>query len=167
MKIFVVGMPGSGKTHWGKIWANRLQLTFLDLDLEIEQRTQKSIAEIFAEQGEEGFRFVENQILTQICSSNNFLLACGGGTPCFYNQMDLMNENGITVFLHSTPNELADRLKQNLESRPLLNADDSLPEQLNKLLDQRLPVYHDAQFTINSTQLHEDALQIIFKMPKS
>jgi shikimate kinase len=162
MKIFVVGMPGSGKTHWGKIWANRLQLTFFDLDLEIEKRTQKSIATIFTEIGEEGFRYIENQILTELCSSNNFLLACGGGTPCFYNQMDLMNENGATVYINSTPAELVARLEQNLDSRPLLQEAELLNEQIIKMLEQRLPTYQRAQFTILSSHLHEDALKIIF-----
>jgi len=164
MKIFVVGMPGSGKSYWGKIWAHRLQLPFFDLDSEIEKTCGNSVSAIFNEEGEEFFRTIENQTITKISSTNNFLMACGGGTPCFYNQMDFMNKNGITVFINPSLDEISNNLLKSTNERPLLNNEESLPFQLKKILEERLPFYQLAQFTINSPQLNEDALLNILNL---
>ncbi len=101
MKIFLIGLPGSGKTTLGKRLAEKLNLTFVDLDLEIEKKEGKTVQEIFAQKKENYFREIESKTLRGFCSSNNdFVMSTGGGAPCFYDNMTLMNQSGTTIFLH-------------------------------------------------------------------
>lgn len=91
MKLFIIGFMGCGKSHYGKILGEKLGLPFFDLDEKIEEQEGKSITEIFAREGEEYFRLVEKDVLHLITESHeNFVMACGGGTPCFYNNIDYL-----------------------------------------------------------------------------
>ncbi|HEX2683637.1 MAG TPA: shikimate kinase, partial [Ferruginibacter sp.] len=98
-KIFLVGFMGSGKTYWGRIWAQAYQLAFYDLDEVIEQDQGKTVAEIFKTYGEDRFRQIEAGTLRSFSEKNNCIVACGGGTPCFHDNMQWMNEQGTTVYL--------------------------------------------------------------------
>lgn len=122
MKVFLIGMPGAGKSTLGPELAALLHYPFLDLDTEIEKETGVSIPEIFAQQGESGFRLLETKNLQTIAdATENLVLATGGGTPCFNGNMELMNSCGKTVYLKASPEILAARLCQKgLERRPLL-----------------------------------------------
>ena len=93
-------MPGSGKSSWGKKLANALQYSFVDLDKLIEQREELSIEEIFNEKGEEYFRNLEQKYLLETVVMNHVVISCGGGTPCYHNNMDLINANGISFYLN-------------------------------------------------------------------
>lgn len=102
-KIFIIGFMGSGKTYWGKKWARQSGLAFFDLDEEIEKQEGKTIAAIFEEDGEDYFRKIEATALRAFTNNKNCLISCGGGTACFNNNMQWMNEHGATLYLFATP----------------------------------------------------------------
>src|SRR5690554_4257405 len=96
-RIFIIGYMGSGKTTVGKKLAKSLSLSFIDLDAFIESKYRKTIAEIFAEKGEDGFRKIESKALSEVALIEDVVISTGGGAPCFYNNMELMNKTGTTV----------------------------------------------------------------------
>src|ERR1700674_2571155 len=121
MRVYLLGFMGSGKSHWGKLLSEKLTLPFFDLDTEITNQENISITEIFATKGEEYFRMLEKETLHILTESHeSFVMACGGGTPCFFNNIDFMNNNGITVWLNTRMEVLYDRLLKDKEERPLL-----------------------------------------------
>jgi len=121
MKIFLIGFMGSGKTHWGQRLSEKLNIPFFDLDEQITTHEEKSITEIFSGNGEEYFRLLEKDILHIITESHeNFVMACGGGAPCFYNNIDYMNQSGTTVWINTPIETLFQRLIAEKENRPLI-----------------------------------------------
>src|SRR6266850_347126 len=121
MRIFLIGFMGSGKTHWGKQLAQRLKLPFYDLDEEIQAGEKKTIPQIFSEKGEEYFRMLEKELLEDIIGDHQSLvISCGGGTPCFFNNIDMMKKHGTVVWLNTAINVLYDRLVKEKAKRPLL-----------------------------------------------
>ena len=104
--IFLIGYMGSGKSTLGKALAQRCDIRFIDLDDYIEERAGKKIREIFAEDGEAAFRDLERRMLLEVSDMDNVLVACGGGTPCFGDNMELMNSRGITVLLQTSHERL-------------------------------------------------------------
>ncbi|HHU96772.1 MAG: shikimate kinase [Bacteroidota bacterium] len=119
-RIFIVGYMGSGKTTVGRQLARSLSLQFVDLDLFVEGKYRKTVLQLFVERGEEGFRELERQALCEVAEFENVVISTGGGTPCFFNNMALMNRAGITVYLQAEPEELAHRLISSRTSRPLI-----------------------------------------------
>ena len=121
MKYFLVGMPASGKSSLAKMISKEINIQFIDLDKEIEAIEKKSINELFNLKGEGYFRKIETEVLNSIIkNSDSFILATGGGTPCFNNNMKIINDNGVSIFLDVKISELENRLK-NKKDRPLLN----------------------------------------------
>jgi len=121
MKIFFIGFMGSGKTHWGKQLSVKLHLPFFDLDEQITSHEEKPIPEIFSDNGEEYFRLLEKDILHIITESHeNFVMACGGGTPCYYNNIDYMNQSGTTIWINTSIDVLFQRLIKEKQQRPLI-----------------------------------------------
>lgn len=127
MLIFLLGFMGSGKTHCGKEIAQHFHMPFIDLDQEIERRTGKSISSIFAEEGETNFRKIESETLWNLIqhvgdpeTSGGAVISCGGGTPCFHKNMDIMNQHGLTVWLNPSTQVLLTRLKHEQTKRPLI-----------------------------------------------
>ena len=148
MKYFIVGYMASGKSTFGKELAKDKGLPFLDLDECVESREGRSISEIFAKEGEEYFRKREREILHEICNeADEFVLATGGGTPCFFDNMDYMNQAGATVFLNTSPLVIVDRLKRQRADRPLLAmySDDELEFFVREHLESRLSFYLKAK----------------------
>jgi shikimate kinase len=165
MKIFLIGLPGSGKTTIAKQLALQLHLPYMDLDLEIEKAEMKSIPQIFKEKKEDYFRKVESQLLKDWCQSDfDFVMATGGGAPCFFDNIKSMNETGVTIFLDVPTMEIARRVASSKgEERPLLksNGIDGLKDQIEFLRSQRINFYKQAQkiFTgerITATEIARD-----------
>jgi len=126
MRFFLLGFMGTGKTYWGKLWASQHQLAFFDLDAEIERSEGLTIRSIFEKFGETHFREKEQQMLKSFGSKNDFILSTGGGTPCFYDNMEWMNNNGVTIYLQTAPEILKERLSLEKSHRPLIqNLDDT------------------------------------------
>ncbi|MCM1369254.1 MAG: shikimate kinase [Candidatus Amulumruptor caecigallinarius] len=118
--IFIVGYMASGKTTFGRALSKALGRDFIDLDFYIEQRFRKTINEIFEERGENSFRRMESCMLEEVSAFENAVVACGGGTPCFGNNMDVMLESGIVVWLQASRQRILDRLLANNSRRPLM-----------------------------------------------
>ena len=154
-RIFLIGYMGSGKTTLGKAYARTNHLEFIDLDWYIEERMHKTITELFAERGEEGFRELERKMLHEVGEFENVMIACGGGTPCFYDNIDYMNCVGDTVFLDVCPAVLFRRLKIAKSKRPLLSdkTDKELMTFIGEALEKRLPYYTRARFRFNAEGL--------------
>lgn len=151
----------SGKTTLGKAFSKATGLQFIDLDWYIESRMHKTISEIFAERGEDGFREVENRMLHEVGEFEDVLIAAGGGTPCFFDNMEYMNQQGDTVFLQASMEVLCRRLKSGKSKRPLLagKTDDELKEAISSALQKRLPFYTQAKYQFDADNL-EDRTQI-------
>lgn len=155
MKIFLIGMPGSGKSTVGRPLAQAMNLPFVDLDKEIERQEQRSIPEIFEQKGEAYFRQVESQLLKQWATSNkDFVLATGGGAPCFHQGIDVINQNGLSIFLDVTVAELIRRIGVQA-GRPLLGTDDlkQKEEKLATLYANRRAFYLQAKITLEEPSL--------------
>ena len=121
MKIFLIGFMGSGKTHWGRQLSQKLNIPFFDLDEQIVSHEEKPIAEIFATEGEEYFRLLEKDVLYTITETHDsFVMACGGGTPCYYNNIEYMSKNGTSVWINAPVQTLFERLINEKDTRPLI-----------------------------------------------
>ena len=164
MKIYLVGMPGSGKTTLGKKVAAELAMNFVDLDQEIETFTGQTIPQIFIEKGEQHFREIESRLLFEWASaSQSFVMATGGGAPCFLNGMEVINKTGLSIFLDTPVKVLLDRLKEK-NDRPLLNAgSDEREKTLIKLLETRMPCYRKARVTVVNPDMNRLLEAIHFK----
>lgn len=161
MIISLLGYMGSGKSHISKILAEKLNFEKIDLDLMISRRTKLSISEIFETKGEIFFRKQERELLEEILSQkSNCILSLGGGTPAYYNNMEVMNHNSVTVYLSAPIPVLVSRLIPQKEKRPLIKSisDDDLPEFIAKHLFERLPYYSRAQYTVNTAQKEPNAI---------
>jgi shikimate kinase len=148
--LFLTGMPGVGKTYWGECIAQEYEWEFADLDRHIEQQTGRSIPELFAAYGEAGFRERESWHLEDLTFGIDTptVIACGGGTPCFNENMDLMKEFGKVVYLRATLPYLQQNLKKSNEERPLLVGD--AKAKLAELLEQRKNIYEQADYTLDA-----------------
>ena len=120
IRVILIGFMGAGKTTVGKALGKALGVTFYDLDWYIETRMRKTVKQIFDEQGEEGFRKMEHNMLHEVAEFESVVISCGGGTPCFYDNMDYLNQQGDTVYLKASPEVLYKHLKMAKGVRPLL-----------------------------------------------
>ena len=120
IRVILIGFMGAGKTTVGKALGKALGVTFYDLDWYIETRMRKTVKQIFDERGEEGFRKIEHNMLHEVAEFENVVISCGGGTPCFYDNMDYLNQQGDTVYLKASPEVLYKHLKMAKGVRPLL-----------------------------------------------
>lgn len=166
MKVYLIGYMGSGKTTLGKKAAEMMQWEFVDTDKLIEERYGMEVAEIFRLFGESEFRGAEQEILTELAAKENAVIATGGGMPCFFDNMEMMNHTGKTIYIHLTPKELTVRLMQtNLAKRPLLAQlqESDLEKFIAENLVKREPFYLQAQHHISGTdeEMTEKIVQII------
>jgi shikimate kinase len=161
MKIFLIGYMGSGKSTLAPRIARRLGIPCLDLDTEIEREEKKTISRIFEEEGEDHFRRAEQKMLATIIRNNkDFVLATGGGTPCFARNMELMKRSGITLYLSMPAKALATRVVASADRRPLLKGLSELEMQsfISDQLKERLPYYKKAGMTVNGLSVDLDLL---------
>jgi shikimate kinase len=153
MKIVLLGYMGCGKSLIGDFLAKKLQITFYDLDQEIECMSQSSIVELFQSKGEIYFRKKENEVLKALLSKNeSFVLSLGGGTPCYYNNHELIIQEGVfSIYLKATVDTLVSRLINEKSKRPLLHNQDEvvLKDFINKHLFDRNFYYHQATKVVN------------------
>ena len=146
-RIFLIGFMGAGKTTIGKELASLMKLSFVDLDFFIENRYHKTIRQIFDKQGEATFRKMEHQALLEVAEFENVIISTGGGTPCFHQNMLLMNEKGTTVYLKVATTELIKRISSNKSTRPVLKdySDDELMLFVEETIAKRRPFYEQAR----------------------
>ncbi|BAX79667.1 shikimate kinase [Labilibaculum antarcticum] len=158
MKIFLIGYMGCGKSLWGKIVAEHYGFRFIDLDTLIEEREKLSVPEIFAKYDELGFREREHEALQSISDAGNFIVATGGGAPCFNKNMEEMNRRGTTLFIECSPQLLRDRITESDTERPLVK-NFSQEELLNYIvshLQHRIPFYEQSHYKLVSGNLELD-----------
>jgi shikimate kinase len=162
MKIFLIGFMGSGKTTSGKRLAVALNYPFFDLDHQITAATGMSIPSYFAVYGEDAFRQLEKETLQAYTYPDHCVISTGGGTPCYFDNMDWMNNNGLTVFIDMPPVALAKRLEQGKHKRPLLKDLDSdqMIEFIREKLEGRLLFYRKAKVIINGLSLSTESLHV-------
>ena len=150
-RIILIGYMGAGKTTIGRALAKELGLSFYDLDWYIENRRHKKVAQIFAEQGEEGFRQIEHNMLHEVAEFEDIILSCGGGTPCFFDNIDYMNSLAQVVYLRCEPEVLHRHLLMGKVERPLLKGKnpDELIGFIREQLATREPYYNKAQYQLD------------------
>jgi shikimate kinase len=161
MKIFLIGFMGSGKTHWGQLLSQKLGIPFFDLDEQIVSHEGKSIPDIFASDGEEYFRLLEKDVLYIITESHDsFVMACGGGTPCYYNNIDYLSKNGTSVWIDTPAQVLFDRLIKEKDSRPLIKelTDEQLRGYIKKKYADRKIYYEQADVIIDEEPVQLEKL---------
>ena len=165
IKVFLIGMMGSGKTFWAERLKKKLKVPAYDLDYLIELMDERSIAEMFEQSGEEYFRKEEAKMLRLFKEKKQFILSCGGGTPCFSDNMNWMNKNGITIWLDEPLAILAERLDREKVHRPLIKniKSSELIGFLSQKLTERLTYYQQSQHRLTNLQITESNLLKIIK----
>ena len=143
----MIGYMGAGKTTLGKSLARHLGLEFIDLDWYIENRFHQSVSQLFATRGEEGFRKIEQNMLHEVAEFEDVVISAGGGTPCFFDNMEYMNQQGLTVYLKATPEILRTHLRMGKQKRPLIaqKNDEELDIFIRESLDKRESYYSQAR----------------------
>ena len=172
MNIFLLGLTGSGKSTIGKLLATKLAYTFLDLDDLIQFETKRTIDDIFEKDGEEAFRKLENKFLKKSSIANRQVISTGGGTPCFFDSMDFIKNNGLSIFLYTPVEIITERLfNSDPTQRPMLKGKSKkeLHYFLENKLTERLPFYAKADFSIdtNIPKSPEKIVQLLFDFTKT
>lgn len=154
-RVFLIGYMGAGKTTLGRSLAEEMGMEFIDLDIFIESRQHKSIKEIFAEVGEDGFRKIERQSLEEVAQFEHVIISLGGGTPCFFDNMDIVNRSGISVYLKPSEEVLLMRLIKGKHKRPLLaeKSDEQILQFIREQLAWREPYYLKANIVFEASHL--------------
>lgn len=150
-------MMGTGKSYWAQELADAHNMNWIDLDAQIEKEALMTIKEIFETQGEAYFRDKEKEVLHNLSSFENIVIATGGGTPCFHNNMQWMNEHGITIWIDEPVETLAERLKKEKAHRPLIKdlSDDELIHFLSIKLSERSKFYSQCQHHLQGPNISE------------
>ena len=168
-RIILIGYMGSGKTTVGKALSKETGMMFYDLDWYIESRMHKTVAQIFAERGEEGFRKIEYNMLHEVAEFEDVIISCGGGTPCFFDNIDYLNGQGDVCYLKATPEVLYKHLLMGKVERPLIKG--KSPEELINFITEQVgkreEFYTKARYTLDVSlmdsfekiQLSVDALR--------
>lgn len=153
--VFLIGFMGSGKTTLARAVSKATGRQFIDLDFYVENRFRKSVREIFATEGEERFRELEARMLREVGEFEDVVVACGGGTPCFNDNMAYMNSRGTTVFLDATDECLHRRLMKGKHKRPLLadKNSDEITVAIREGMARRRPYYRQSTFIFESDLL--------------
>jgi shikimate kinase len=161
MRIFLIGFTSSGKTTLGIELAKKLKYKFVDIDHFIEQKHQLKVIDIYKQFGEIRFREMEMCALQEILNDDHIVVSTGGGTPCFYDNMMRMGNNGITIYLEAEENFIFSRLKNSYLQRPLLNSknEDELRHFISRNMKIRMPFYQKAKYTFKAIDV--DANKVI------
>ncbi|MBU4538434.1 MAG: shikimate kinase [Weeksellaceae bacterium] len=153
MIISLVGYMGSGKSHISKVLSNKINFKLIDLDRQISLKNKMTIPEIFEKRGEIYFRKQENEILKEVLTApEDCILSVGGGTPAYFNNMEIINQHSESIFLRTSVTDLTARILKQKDKRPLIATipEDDLPEFIAKHLFERNIYYSQAKFTIDT-----------------
>ena len=170
MLIYLIGYMGSGKSTVGKKLAGKINFDFIDLDELIEQEYKITINDIFNKFDENAFRLLEHKVLLKTIRLKNTVVSTGGGTPCFFDNMKIMNEHGITVYLRMHPNSIYYRLINSKKKRPLLKSksETEIKDFIESQLNQREPFYREAHLKIKGENINiEELVSLIMNSKKS
>jgi shikimate kinase len=164
--IYLIGFSTSGKSTLGKLIAEKLNYHFVDLDEAITQQQGKSINALFDEFGEAGFRKIEQELLVNTIFLTETVIACGGGTPCYSDNMEFLLRNGTTIFLEVDEAILLERMIENTAERPLFKgkSKEEISSHIDELLTTRKVFYERANFTIKNNGNEELAIRSILKV---
>jgi len=157
-RIYLIGYMGAGKSLIGKVLARRMSMNFIDTDHFIENRYRKKVSDIFASEGEERFRDMEHRVLLEISEFEDVVISTGGGLPCFNDNITIMNDTGITVFLDVPVEELATRLTTSKSVRPVLKqrSGNELIEFIKDSLATRRSFYEQAKIRLDAGRMSTD-----------
>ena len=161
MRIFLIGFMGSGKTHWGKILSQETRLPYFDLDEVIVASEKMSVQQIFHDKGEEYFRVKEQDVLEALAEDHDkVIISTGGGTPCFFNNIDFMKQQGTVVWLNTSVDILLERLLKQKHSRPLIKniSDGELKSFIIKKLQDRKMYYEQAHVMLHEELVTKESL---------
>lgn len=160
MRIYLIGMPGTGKTYWAQRISVLKNIDWIDLDAEIEKESNLSIQAIFETEGEAVFRKKEAEALRKLVEFKNIVIATGGGAPCFHDNMKVMNETGVTIWIDESVEVLVERLKAGRDHRPMIRGmnDDQLIEFVERKLKERESFYSLAQYRLNDRHLNQQEI---------
>ena len=160
MKIFLVGFMGAGKSVIGRRLAQTMNLTFYDLDSEIETQYHMTISSIFKKFDETCFRKLERQTLLSFCEKDDFVMSCGGGTPCFFDNMEQINAFGTSIYIKLPAEELVGRIANSVKKRPLTEekTESELAAYIKATLLIREPFYAKSKIIIDASMLDKDDL---------
>lgn len=162
MLVFLCGMMGSGKTSLGKKLASKLYWDFIDLDQKIEEIEQKTVSEIFSELGEDYFRNLETKVLNDIINNHQkTIISLGGGTPCYNNNIKLINDNGLSIFINVDANKISNRLLNAKKNRPLIAKLDSyikIKEYIVSKLKEREPFYYQCKIILEGKDIKAEKI---------
>ena len=161
MRIFLIGFMGCGKTTLGKKLAKHLNYNFIDLDSYIEKTTNKTITEIFENKGEKKFRIVEKESLMEVCKKDNLVIATGGGTPCFFDNMQKILDSGKAIYLKMEIEDLLERLETEKSQRPLIenNSAKELENFIRNKLSEREYFYKKSNYILQGKSICEKEIQ--------
>lgn len=165
MKIYLIGYMGCGKSTLGRRLSKHSGLQFIDMDHYIEERNCKTIPQIFAEEGEAEFRKKERKALKELAEFTDIVIATGGGAPCFFDNIDVMNQTGKTIYLNIDPEILADRLMNSKTERPLIKGKthNELVSFIDETLNKRNEFYKKAHFQLTQPDMDLDELMAMLK----
>jgi len=155
MRIYLIGYMGCGKSTLGRKLSKHLDVQFIDMDHYIEERNCKTIPQIFAEEGEAEFRNKERKALKELSEFTNIVIATGGGAPCFFDNIHVMNSTGKTIYLNIDPKILADRLLKSKTERPLIKGKsrEELVRFIDETLNKRNEFYMQAKYQITQPDI--------------
>lgn len=154
-RVFLIGFMGSGKSTIGRYISSDMKWRFIDMDDYFEQKHQCTIKEFFAKYGEDKFRIAENEVVRELSSATDAVIATGGGAPCYFDNMEIMNKAGLTIYLDVQPSDLANRLKKAKDNRPLLadKTDEQLLSYIESKLAEREQHYRKAHMVVDGEHL--------------
>tara|TARA_B100000902_G_scaffold399656_1_gene471620 strand:+ start:5904 stop:6401 length:498 start_codon:yes stop_codon:yes gene_type:complete len=161
MRIFLIGFMGSGKTTLGKELSKDLDLKFIDLDAYIENKIGMTIIDIFNNKGEEKFRIIEKECLIELSTEKNIVIATGGGTPCFYNNMQMILDCGISIYLKTEIEDLLKRLEKDRKGRPLIQnkSINEIKTYIKNQLPKRDNFYKQSDYTIDAKDISVEIIK--------
>lgn len=165
MRIFIIGMPGTGKTFIGRLLSRSMKMQFRDLDEWVEKQEGMPIRQIVLEKGEPYFRQLEREGLLNLIKTGNTVVSCGGGAPVFYDNMELMKKNGIVVWINTDLGIIAARIAHNISRRPMFigMSEAQIREKLGELYENRRKIYAKSDVVCEIKSYNTNSLNTVIQ----